>query len=561
MSFSLRTEHGTIHGLFDEQAARTPDRTALRDARESLTYAETRRRADALAARLHQHCPRPGARIGLRLDRGVQTVVAMLAVLKCGHAYVPLDPAYPADRLRFMARDAAVSLVLTDRDTAAEPADVPALRLGVPLAAATRQPPEPAVDPDAPAYLLYTSGSTGQPKGVLVPHRNVLALVRACGEQYQLTGDDVWTAFHSYAFDLSVWEIWGALLSGGTLVLVPREVAASPRATLDLLIRERVTVFSVVPSVFRHLVRAAAVRVGEAPAPRYVIFGGESIDMRDIRTWRRAFGTASRFVHTYGLTEATVFATHRPLTDEELDGAAGAAGSQSLPDIGTPLDGWQLAVLDEDGEPIGPGEIGEIHVAGDGLAVGYPHRPQLTAERCTLSPLGGRPAQRYHRTGDLARMRSDGSLCYAGRVADEVRTNGPRFGLGEVESVLRRAPGVRELVVVRTLSGTGEPMTTAFYTVRSSAQVDLGRRLSAHARAELPAHMLPRRFVRLPELPIDPSGRTDRTALAAWQPPTEAVQPRPPHRPRTSGLSEVPPWLHAPVTSPTRRSVPAFRNV
>ncbi|MGW7002445.1 amino acid adenylation domain-containing protein [Streptomyces sp. NPDC054933] len=560
MSYSVRAEHGTIHGLFDEQAARTPDRTALRDARESLTYAETRRRADALAARLHQHCPQPGARIGLRLDRGVQTVVAMLAVLKCGHAYVPLDPAYPADRLRFMAQDAAVSLVLTDRETAAEPADVPTLLLSVPSAAPARAP-DPAVVPDAPAYLLYTSGSSGQPKGVLVPHRNVLALVRACGHRYQLTENDVWTAFHSYAFDLSVWEIWGALLTGGTLVLVPREVAASPRATLDLLIRERVTVFSVVPSVFRHLVRAAAARVGEGPAPRYVIFGGESIDVRDIRTWRRAFGSASRFVNTYGLTEATVFTTHRPLTDEELDGGPDPAGSVLLADIGEPLDGWRLAVLNEDGEPIRPGEIGEIHVAGDGLAVGYPYRPQLTADRFPLLSLGGRPAQRYHRTGDLARMRPDGSLCYAGRVADEVKTNGPRFGLGEVESVLRQAPGVRELVVVRTLSGVGEPMTTAFYTVRSSAQVDLGRRLSAHARVALPPHMVPRRFVRLPELPIDPSGRTDRTALAAWQPPTEAVQPRPPHRPRTALLSEALPWPHAPVTSPVRRTVPAFRNV
>ncbi|MCQ4041312.1 AMP-binding protein [Streptantibioticus rubrisoli] len=516
MSHRVRTEHATIHGLFDEQAARTPDRTALRDARESLTYAETRRRADALAARLHQHCPRPGARIGLRLERGVRMVVAMLAVLKCGHTYVPLDPAYPAERLRRMALDAEPALILTDQDLAD---DVPP--------AAEARPPEVAVTPDAPAYVLYTSGASGPPNAVPVPHRNVLALVRACGERYELGAEDVWTSLHSFAFHLSVWEIWGALLRGGTLVVVPREVAASPRATLDLLARERVTVLTAVPSVFRHLVRATAAWVGEVPVPRHVFLASEPIDIRDIRCWRRAFGTASRFVSTYALTEATCFAAHRPLTDEELDGTQ---PPEPLADLGEPLEGVELAVLGEGGQPIRPGEIGEIHLSGAGLAT-------------------GRPTERYHRTGDLARMRGDGRLYYAGRVEDEVRTNGPRFGLGEVETVLRQAPGVRELVVVTTSSGVGEPMMTAFYTVRTSAQVDLGTRLSAHARAELPVHMAPTRFVRLPELPISPSGRTDRAALAAWRPPIQTVLPSTLRAPR---LPDALPG-HSPMSSWSRR--------
>ncbi|WP_328556881.1 MULTISPECIES: amino acid adenylation domain-containing protein [unclassified Streptomyces] len=506
-----------IQDLFDAQAARTPDKEALRDVTGSLTYRQTARRADRLAALLHEMCPQPGARIGLHLDRGADVVVTMLAVLKSGHTYVPLDPAYPAERLQFMAEDADLELVVSDQEVPDALAGVAVLRLDDLPGEDRNVPAAPLpVAPAQAAYVIYTSGSTGRPKGVLVPHGNVLALVRACRRHYVLDEDDVWTMFHSYSFDFSVWEIWGALLSGATLVIVPHAVAASPQATLDLLARERVTVMNVVPSVFRHLVRAA--RKGEAVprSLRYVIFGGESIDVRDVRSWRELLGRDTRFVNTYGLTEATVFVTYRALTDRELDAEAPqeARPEPFTLDIGEPLDGWQVSVLGDDGRPVAVGETGEIHVSGDGVALGYLGRSELTAERFpTLTgPDGAR--RRHYRSGDLARLMPDGMYCYAGRADDQVKINGFRIELGEVESVLRDAPGVAELVVVKTMSRVGEAMMTAFYTARPGAG-DLRDTLPAHARRALPGHMVPGRFTALAELPVNPSGKTDRKALAA----------------------------------------------
>ncbi|MFQ6192770.1 MULTISPECIES: amino acid adenylation domain-containing protein [Streptomyces] len=519
-----------LHELFDERAGRHPDRVALRDAHGSLTYAEAKLRSDWLAAELRRRCPRPGALVGLHLERGADVVVAMLAVLKSGHTYVPLDPSYPAERLLFTARDARLALIVSDQEVPSELAELPVLRLdGLdrpdgPPAAPPMAPDD--VTPDAPAYVIYTSGSTGRPKGVRVPHRNVAAMVRACARRYELREGDVWTLFHSYSFDFSVWEIWGSLLSGGTLVVVPHATAASPQATLRLLTDEAVTVFNVVPSVFRHLTRAARRADAVPSALRYVIFGGESVDIRDVRAWRETVGRSTRFVNTYGITEATVFVTYRLFTDEELDRAEDAPGGDAFAfDIGEPLDGWEFRVVGEDGAPVRPGETGEIVVAGDGVALGYLNRPELTAERFPLLPVPGGGTRRHYRSGDLARLLPDGMFCFAGRADDQVKINGFRIELGEVEARLQDAPGVRELVVVRTVSRIGEPMLTAFYTTPDATargdgerdERERSERLAAYARRALPAHMVPGRFVRLPELPVNPSGKTDRKALSAWQ--------------------------------------------
>ncbi|MFI9271987.1 amino acid adenylation domain-containing protein [Kitasatospora sp. NPDC052896] len=532
-----------LHELFDVQAAQVPDRVAVSDADGSLTYTQLALRSAWLAAELHDRLPQPGARIGLHLDRGVDVVVAMLAVLRSGHTYVPLDPGYPAERLLFTARDAELSLVISDQPVPAELARLPLVRLDD-----LEQPPAPvrapqlAVDPDAPAYVIYTSGSTGRPKGVQVPHRNVAALVSACVQRYELSHQDVWTLFHSYSFDFSVWEIWGALLTGGTLVVVPQQVAASPRAMLELLHREGITVLNVVPSVFRHLTRAARRAGSTPPALRYVIFGGESVDIRDPRAWRALAPRRTRFVNTYGITEATVFVTYRLFTEEELDRAPEAPGGSAFAlDIGEPLAGWEVLVVGEDGAPIGPGEVGEILVAGCGVALGYLHRPELTAERFPDLPAPGGGSRRYYRSGDLARLLPDGMFCYAGRADDQVKINGFRIELGEVTARLQDAPGVRELEVVRTVSRIGEPMLTAFYTTPDAApptgtptagsptagtsptEQEHAEQLAAHARQVLPAHLVPARFVRLTELPANPSGKTDRKALSAWpwqSPPT-----------------------------------------
>ncbi|GAA1990970.1 amino acid adenylation domain-containing protein [Kitasatospora viridis] len=530
---SLRRAPRCLHQLFGEQAALRPDAVAVRDDKEELTYRQLDERSDRLASALLREVggadsqggdsvgdrvgDRVGSRVGLHLRRGNAVLVAVLAVLKAGLAYVPLDPAYPAERVRYMAEDAAVDLVLTDADSAAAaPEGRRTLVLDPELWAADAPAiTEVATDPDAPAYVIYTSGSSGTPKGVEVSHRNVTALLRACEPLVQAGPQDVWTLFHSYCFDFSVWEIWGALAHGGTLLVVSAEAARSPEALLALLRTERVTVLNQVPSVFRHLSRTATLP-GTAPLPdlRYVIFGGEAVDVDAVREWRQALGTGTEFINMYGITETTVFATGRRLLPAEIDVPPGTALPEGAADpgldIGSALDGFELAVLTADGSPAAVGELGEIHLAGPQLAIGYLGRPELTAERYPVLTLPGRPPRRYYRSGDLALVRPDGVLEYAGRADDQVKINGYRIEIGEVETVLRAAPGVGDLVVVPVTSQVGEKMLAAFFTAQEPGAA---QQLAAHARAALPGFMVPGRFVEVPELPLSPSGKTDKRAL------------------------------------------------
>jgi amino acid adenylation domain-containing protein len=514
-----------LHQLFSRQAALRPDAPALRDDKSELSYRELDEQSDRLAQLILAEIDAPGARIGLHLRRGNAVVVAVLAVLKAGCCYVPLDPGYPPERVRYMADDAAVDLVLTDSDgAAAAPAGRRLLAIDPALwSEEAPAAPELPVSPEAPAYVIYTSGSSGTPKGVEVSHRNVTTLLTACEPLVAPGPEDVWTLFHSYCFDFSVWELWGALAYGGTLVVVSAEAARSPEALLRLLRAEQVTVLNQVPSVFRHLSRAAtAPGVEPLPRLRQVIFGGEAVDVDAVREWRQAHGASTEFINMYGITETTVFATGRRLLPEEIDVPPGTllpvgAADPSL-NIGPVLDGFELAVLTEDGRPAAAGEYGEIHLAGPQLAIGYLNRPELTAERYPVLTLPGRPPRRYYRSGDLALVRTDGVLEYAGRADDQVKINGYRIEMGEVESALRGASGVGDLVVVPATSRVGERMLVAFFTTPStaegaaegSAQAD---QLAAHARAVLPAFMVPGRFVQVPELPLSPSGKTDKRAL------------------------------------------------
>ncbi|MEU5420561.1 amino acid adenylation domain-containing protein [Streptomyces sp. NPDC020799] len=522
-----------LHRIFEEQAARTPDARAVTDGRETLTYRQLDERASRLASAVLRHAPAPGTRIGLYMRRGNDVVAAAIAVMKAGCCYVPLDPAYPRERVRYTARDASVGLVVADRDTSAV---LPGASVVTVDDALRSCPPlrhgQVAVTPDMPAYVIHTSGSSGDPKGVVVSHRSVTALLEACDQVFALRDDDVWTLFHSPCFDFSVWEMWGALSHGARLVVVPAEVAASPDAMLDLVVSQRVTVLNQVPSVFRHLSRSAVARAeetgGGAELPlRYVIFGGEPVDLGSVRAWRRVHGRRAEFFNMYGITETTVFATWRRLPESETDRSPdpdGGTPARTAPDpglnIGRPLDGVEVALLDEWGGRTPPGRIGELCLAGEQLAIGYLGRPELTAERYPLlDPAGTGAARRYYRSGDLAVALPDGTWEFAGRADDQVKINGYRIETGEIEAALRTIEGVRELVVLPVTSRVGERMLTAFYSGTTphppdAQDDDLAVRLAERARATLPAHMVPRRFVPVPELPLTPSGKTDKRALA-----------------------------------------------
>ncbi|MDF3146810.1 amino acid adenylation domain-containing protein, partial [Streptomyces sp. T21Q-yed] len=378
----------TLPELFARQAARTPDATAVVHDGTRLTYAELDARAERLARVLAAHGAGPERLVALALPRSAELVVAVLAVLRTGAAYLPMDPEYPADRLAFMLADSHPVLLLTTGEKAADlPAsEAPVLTLDGPLPEAPEVSPK--VTGDHLAYVIYTSGSTGRPKGVAVPHRNVIRLFESTRHWFDFGPDDVWTLFHSYAFDFSVWELWGALLHGGTLVIVPFEVSREPAAFLRLLARERVTVLNQTPSAFGELLR---VGVPDDLPLRYIVFGGEALDPALVADWyTRHPQDTPALVNMYGITETTVHVTGLPLSQGRLSGIG-----RTIPDL-------RAYVLDAGLRLVPPGVTGELYVAGAGLARGYLGRPGLTAGRFVADPCG-EPGQRMYRTGDLAR--------------------------------------------------------------------------------------------------------------------------------------------------------------
>ncbi|MFI6708999.1 non-ribosomal peptide synthase/polyketide synthase [Nonomuraea sp. NPDC050478] len=505
--------------LADAYAAARPEATATavtwRDT--SLTHAELDEAATRLARTLVARGVGPESRVAVALPRSADLVVALLAVVKARGCYVPLDIDAPAARLRFIMDDAAPVCLLTDPATLArlpEPT-VPVVLLNEPPpygsgAGASLDGPaqyrshldDPgenaagSVAADSAAYVIYTSGSTGRPKGVAVTHRNVLSLFGAAGELFDFDASDVWTMFHSVAFDFSVWELWGALLHGGRLVVVDQEVARDPRRFLGLLERERVTVLNQTPSAFYPLIEAAR---GEL-ALRYVIFGGEALDPGRLAPWRRRH-PATALVNMYGITETCVHVTFHALTSDDTASV-----------IGGPLPGLRVHVLDRHLRPVPPGAAGEVYVAGDQLARGYLDRPALTAARFVADPFT--PGGRLYRSGDLARRTPGGDLVHLGRADRQVKIRGYRIELGEVESALLTIDGIADAAVVVREDRPGRRRLVAYVVARQGARVDM-KEAREHLARLLPSYAVPAAFVPLDALPLTVNGKLDRDALAA----------------------------------------------
>ncbi|MFZ4134195.1 amino acid adenylation domain-containing protein [Streptomyces koyangensis] len=511
--------------LFAEQVARTPDATALTFRDASLTYAELDARAEVLARRLAAAGAGPERFVALLLPRSAELVVAILAVLRTGAAYVPIDPEYPAQRVGYVLDDAQAVLAVT---TAEVRAGLDGIRTATPWllldgdsdgdgagvapdqGAGERTTP-PVRSAGQPAYAIYTSGSTGRPKGVVVPHHNVVRLFSASDSRYGFGQDDVWSLFHSFAFDVSVWEIWGALLHGGRLVVVPQEVTRSPGDLLRLLADERVTVLSQTPSAFYQLMAAdrADPRSGARLALRWIIFAGEALDLGRLDEWyARHAEDAPVLVNMYGITETTVHASFLAL-DRAL--AAGADGSL----VGEPLADLGFHVLDEDLRPVPPGTAGELYVTGPGLARNYANRPGLTAERFVACPFGA-PGARMYRSGDLVRPRADGGLEYLGRGDDQIKLRGFRIEQGEVEAALQRDPAVGKAQVLVREDQPGDRRLVAYLVpAEDGGQVPSPSRLRDEALRSLPAYMVPSAFVAMERFPLTTNGKLDRRALPA----------------------------------------------
>jgi len=530
-----------LHERFEAGAERWPENTAVEWDDGSLTYRELSHRAACLAQHLRAMGVGPEVPVALCLDRGPDTVVAILAVLQAGGAYVPIDPRHPRERQDWVLADSAARVLVTTRDLAPqEGAGVPLLLLdeedfettaqrshpagslgdskdlgegkvrpprSFPLAGlALRMTPldVPRSGPDNLAYIMYTSGSTGRPKGVMVTHRNLTRLFTATRERIGFGPGDALTLFHSYAFDVSVWELWGALLHGGRAVVVPHWVSRSPEDFHALLRRHRVTVLNQTPQAFRQLA-AADPELPPLTTLRALILAGEALEPASLTPWWDRYGDRQPLlVNMHGITETTVFDTWRPVMRAD----AMRGGSP----IGRAIDDLALRVLDRRLRPVAIGVPGELCIGGPALARGYLRRPDLTAERFVPDPFGAARGGRLYRTGDLVRHRPDGDLEFLGRTDHQVKIRGYRIELGEVEAVLAAHPGVAQAVALVRQEG-GEKRLVA-YVVAAGPEVSAAD-LREHARRSLPEPMVPAAFVTVPSLPLSPTGKVDRAALAA----------------------------------------------
>ncbi|MCU1646750.1 MAG: hypothetical protein JWN03_7025 [Nocardia sp.] len=522
----------TLPEMFEAIAEGSPTAIAVTDPAGDLTYAQLDAKADRLARELTVRGIGTEDIVAIALERSADLVVGILGVLKAGAAYLPIDPSYPTKRIEFMLGDAAPPLTVTNATIAADlPASTAVLLLPLPDRDRTRA--DGLVEHTAldrvrrlraanPAYVIYTSGSTGAPKGVVVSHHSVVRLFAATRDRFQFGPADVWTLFHSYAFDFSVWELWGALLHGGRLVVVPHDVSRSPREFLALLRAEAVTVLNQTPSAFDQLLTvwegghnlashgAGAVQADPPPALRIVVLGGEALAPARLRSLLARPGVRSpQLVNMYGITETTVHTTVYELSIADVfdpvDPTADPARIGGSP-IGEPLDDVRVQVLDSRLRPVPPGVVGEVYVSGPGLARGYLHRPGITASRFVADPV--RRGERMYRSGDLARTRRDDALDFAGRADDQVKVRGARVELGEIQHMLAGHPSVTSAVVTVREDSPGDRRVVSYVVLAPGADVAVAT-LREYVRLRLPAYMVPAAVTVVESIPLTTNGKAD----------------------------------------------------
>ncbi|MFI2215221.1 amino acid adenylation domain-containing protein, partial [Streptomyces sp. NPDC020141] len=486
----LPVEAGTFLELFADRLAAAPGVAAVRSGADVLSYGELDERSNRLARVLIEAGVGRERVVGLCLPRGVEMVVALLAVWKAGGAYVPLDPEYPADRLAYMVADSGAVLVLTSADTEPAGIDVPVLRLED-AQETSADPLGTVTSPEQLAYVIYTSGSTGRPKGVAVAHGGVANLAHAMRPALGVVEGVVALQFASFSFDAAVLDVAVTLAAGGTLAVASSEERTEPEALAEMIRTSGVEVASVVPSLL------GVLDPSSVPGVRNWVLGAERLNADLASRWL----AGSRVWNTYGPTEATVITTAVPLDP-------GMTAEDQPPAIGSPIGNAKVFVLDDFLQPVPVGVTGELYVAGDGLARGYAGRPDLTAERFVANPFGGR----MYRSGDLARWSADGQLWFAGRADEQVKIRGFRVEPGEVESVLAAHESVGQIAVVVREDRPGDKKLVAYAVPAIGREVDIPA-LREYAGERLPEYMVPAAVLVLDALPLTVNGKLDKAAL------------------------------------------------
>ncbi|MEK4058482.1 MULTISPECIES: non-ribosomal peptide synthetase [unclassified Paenibacillus] len=505
-------QHHNLVEWFEQQASHTPDHIALTFNETELTYRELNEQANRVAHYLLQSGIQAEQFIGLYIERSIEMIVGLIGILKAGGAYVPLDPALPADRLSYMLRDSGLQTIITSNGlstslSAYQGAWIELDGPGMLLSGKPTGNPNCTILSGHLAYMIYTSGSTGQPKGVMVEHGNAVRLFETTQSYFTFNEKDVWTLFHSYAFDFSVWEIWGALLYGGRLVIVPYWISRSPEDFYRTLLQEQVTVLNQTPSAFRQLLKAEeSAFPGTELALRYIVFGGEALDMDSLKPWFQRHGEhAVQLVNMYGITETTVHTTLYPISSLDTKTHSGSI-------IGRPLGDLSIYVLNEHLQPVPVGIPGEMYVGGAGVTRGYWKKAELTADRFIPHPYVH--GERLYKTGDLARFQSGGNLEYIGRIDHQVKINGFRIELGEIEAVLKQVPEIGEgVVTIREEQGLSVLKRLEAYLVKKPGRELNLQAIRVYLGQKLPNYMIPAAFYELDTIPLTHNGKADLKAI------------------------------------------------
>ena len=495
-----------VHELFEEQVRNNPEATAVVCDHASLNYAELNCRANQLARHIRQIAVMPHARVAVCLERSIELVVAELAILKSGGAYVPIDPSFPDERKCFIIRDCQTALVLSvGKINLPEISGITRVNLDQTLEPAPRVPVlDVPVDSEEPAYVMYTSGSAGHPKGVIVPHRAIIRLVLNNGFARFAASDHVAFAANP-AFDATTMEVWGPLLNGGSVVVITEDVLLNPARFRESLKRHSINILWLTVGLFNQYVDELN---EEIRALCYLIIGGDALDPRTVSRTLQS-NPPQHLLNGYGPTETTTFATTQEITSV-------AQNAQSIP-IGRPIANTRIYILDEHGEPVPVGVTGELYIGGAGVARGYLNRPELTAERFLKDPFAAELDARMYKTGDLGRWLADGTIEFLGRNDFQVKIRGYRIELGEIEARLAEHIGVREAVVIAREDTPGDKRLVAYYTVTETSKQNAAEfgaeHLRAHLCSTLPEYMIPAAYVRLKSMPLTPNGKLDREAL------------------------------------------------
>ncbi|AIL12648.1 hypothetical protein IM40_02505 [Candidatus Paracaedimonas acanthamoebae] len=526
LSFNLPEEN--IIKIFEDQVSKYPHRNCLRFNGRTLTYSQLNERSNQLAHYLITKRANKGKLIAISLESSIELIIAMIAVMKTGAAYVPIDPSYPLDRIDSILKDANVELLLTNNSfkDRYESYENIIITLDGNNEEIEKQPLENlelSFSLDNTAYIIYTSGSTGLPKGSLISHKNVISLFRACEHLFNFNKEDTFCLFHSFTFDLSVWEIWGALLYGRELVIVPTEIKKDTQAFLSFLEKEEVSILTQTPSSFDSLILANQSNFRKNLKLRHIILAGEKLEVSKLEWWWNAYHDKNQqLTNMYGISETTIYSTYLKLTKNHID-----SRSPYSP-VGAPLDNTKIYILDDNLTPVPEGVIGEMYVGGDGVSDGYLNRPELTEQRFITDPFSSETgtdcnkSSKMYRSGDLARYCSTGTIEYLGRRDHQIKIRGFRVELGEIESLLNLNMLIEKAAVICNTNAAGECSLIAYIKIRDEAKGEKSNRelfvnIKNYLIQKVPEYMVPTKFIQVDNFPLTVNGKIDRKKLPTIQ--------------------------------------------